>query len=402
MMVALALTLFLMTIMAEAFIIGLDAFRLSKGVADLDQALRTCSDMIRRDLRAPHFEGNLRVSEVVPNTTNPASARFAALGYFMVVEGTGRSSEGADSAGEDVHRDTDDFIMFTVRLDGTRQENFFVGLAPSELDSVGRPTNRHDNDSPTYRSQWAEIIYKLEPALDADNQPLYTDETRTVQLFNLYRRRKLLVPEFLLGSAPLGTANDLAAAPAVLASVTSSNVDTFDVSLRRSGGNYVANSPLDVQWPGNRHGVSSVTTTTGASGQTVGVLNLTSPSNAGAASGLLATNVISFDIKVFDPRLGRFVDMGDNSRGDGQFAGDAANVGNVPRSSNPSRYVYDTWCSPERQAQFGVTSPLVEPFTPTLAGPTGTPGPLRAIQVRIRAWDPTTRQAREITIVEAL
>jgi prepilin-type N-terminal cleavage/methylation domain-containing protein len=433
MLVALALTLMLMAIMSEMFVIGLDTFRVSKSVADMDRTLQTCADMIRRDLRSAHFEGSLRVSDVAPNHKTAAAARYAELGYFMVYEGRQGSStslrEGSDDVGQVSDRDTNDFFSFTVRLDGTKEENFFAGRAPANLNSVGRPTNRHDNDV-AYRSQWAELHYGLQPMLNADNTLAYTDAGQTVQLFNLYRRHKLLVPEFFTANTlfdPSTTNWSLTARPA---SVSSATFDSFDISGRRQGttNTWLFNSPLDVSWIGNRYsfGVPTRRSTTFASQSTganvtrqtaVPVFHAASVlTGTGNPSGLLASNVISFDIKVWDPQRNQFVDIGDGAGG--QFGGNSTRVGNVTRNASDPGYYYDTWCTEVRQNQFFAGGTRVwEPFSmriPNSIDPatgaayvdadTGATfgEPMKAIQIRIRVWDSNTNQAREITIVEAL
>ena len=63
MLIALALSIFIMAIMSEAFVKGLEAFGTFKALADLDQRLRTVANIIRRDLKAPHFDGSKKLSE---------------------------------------------------------------------------------------------------------------------------------------------------------------------------------------------------------------------------------------------------------------------------------------------------------------------------------------------------
>src|SRR5260221_9194054 len=63
MLIALALSIFIMAIMSEAFVKGLEAFGQFKALSDLEQRLRTFANIIRRDLRAPHFENSKKLSE---------------------------------------------------------------------------------------------------------------------------------------------------------------------------------------------------------------------------------------------------------------------------------------------------------------------------------------------------
>ena len=63
MLIALALSIFIMSILSEAFVKGLEVFGQYKALADLEQRLRTVANIIRRDLRAPHFENSKKLSE---------------------------------------------------------------------------------------------------------------------------------------------------------------------------------------------------------------------------------------------------------------------------------------------------------------------------------------------------
>src|SRR5688572_11398631 len=57
MMVSVALVLFIMVILTEAFGKGLESFRTLKSVGDMESRLRAADMVLRRDLKADHFEG---------------------------------------------------------------------------------------------------------------------------------------------------------------------------------------------------------------------------------------------------------------------------------------------------------------------------------------------------------
>src|SRR6516165_1368890 len=63
-MVSLALTVFIMAILSEAFVTGLESFRKLRAMAELEQGMRTVESILRRDLQANHFEGDKRLSEL--------------------------------------------------------------------------------------------------------------------------------------------------------------------------------------------------------------------------------------------------------------------------------------------------------------------------------------------------
>src|SRR5262249_39247399 len=63
-MVSMALTIFMMAILSEAFVVGLESFRKLRAMAELEQGMRVVEAMLRRDLAANHFEGDKRLSEL--------------------------------------------------------------------------------------------------------------------------------------------------------------------------------------------------------------------------------------------------------------------------------------------------------------------------------------------------
>ncbi len=83
MLVATALIMFIMLILSEAFVQGLDAFRLLKGIGDMEARLRSAVTIIRADLVADHFEGKRRLSD--PSFWMQGNPRE---GYFSLSQGT--------------------------------------------------------------------------------------------------------------------------------------------------------------------------------------------------------------------------------------------------------------------------------------------------------------------------
>src|SRR5689334_21797276 len=63
MMVATALTMFIMAILSQAFVTSLDVFSGLKGLGDMEANLRTAGTLMRADLAADHFEGKRRLSD---------------------------------------------------------------------------------------------------------------------------------------------------------------------------------------------------------------------------------------------------------------------------------------------------------------------------------------------------
>src|SRR5438309_89982 len=95
MMVAMALTLFIMVILSEAFTVGLETFRLLKATGDMQERLRTVSVILRRDLKADHFPPNMPgVSDTFLSGQNLLDPTWSppAQGYFRIWQGSSLNS----------------------------------------------------------------------------------------------------------------------------------------------------------------------------------------------------------------------------------------------------------------------------------------------------------------------
>ncbi|MCI0701035.1 MAG: prepilin-type N-terminal cleavage/methylation domain-containing protein [Planctomycetia bacterium] len=62
-LVAMALIVFIMVILSEAFAAGLEAFRNLKAIGDQQEKLRTAAQTLRRDLQSAHFDSMRRVMD---------------------------------------------------------------------------------------------------------------------------------------------------------------------------------------------------------------------------------------------------------------------------------------------------------------------------------------------------
>src|SRR5262249_41856031 len=63
MLVAVALVLFMMVLLSQAFTTGLEAFRVLKATGDMEERLRVATTLLRSELAADHFEGRKRLSD---------------------------------------------------------------------------------------------------------------------------------------------------------------------------------------------------------------------------------------------------------------------------------------------------------------------------------------------------
>jgi hypothetical protein len=85
MLVATALVMFIMLILSEAFVAGLEAFRTLKGIGDMEEHIRVAVTPLRHDLRQDHFDGRRRLSDpLFWSSGNPPNPRE---GFVNVTQG---------------------------------------------------------------------------------------------------------------------------------------------------------------------------------------------------------------------------------------------------------------------------------------------------------------------------
>jgi prepilin-type N-terminal cleavage/methylation domain-containing protein len=119
MLVVLAITALVLSLLATAYVMELRGIRSAKGLLEMDNDLRAAEQQIRTLLRQRHFEGDLRVSEIDPNDPN----RQPKAGFFAVIEGgPERLPPGVTSQPEIYVKDG---LNFTVRLVGNSPTDFF-------------------------------------------------------------------------------------------------------------------------------------------------------------------------------------------------------------------------------------------------------------------------------------
>jgi hypothetical protein len=149
-------------------------------------------------------------------------------------------------------------------------------------------------------------------------------------------------------------------------------------------------------------------------------------------SDLLMGNVLSFDVKVWDPSAnagqGAFVDLGfgippavippavptvawaatpqtaANLRPFGRPPVQLAYPAAGPNAPHPTQqlysnaWVYDTWT--RRIGGGGFGNPAGWSFYNPVAQQVPYPAPVQAIQIQIRLWDRKTHQTRQVTIIQ--
>lgn len=333
-LVAMALIIFIMSILSYAFVAATTAFRDLKAAGDMAERLRSATTILQRDLAADHFEGRRRLSD--PHFWDNGPPR---QGFFRIWQGSSGTRDGNvnDLDGIPLYRSTDHALHFTVHLRGNRPTDFFTAKVPGSLASgnaflypdprspspltssatLGPLTARYEDldavNLTTYNSQWAEVVYFLRPSLDNQGNQETANGT---PLFTLYRRQLVLVPDnsLLIGNKPAGGTDQ----PAQLTYFTPSNTAAspyLEVScwqgypppqLYTPTALYF-NSPYDVTVPQRRFGMDYKGQPVNPSNQQVypTLAEQTNDTNMQAAD-VLVTDVVSFDVRILLP--GAFTD----------------------------------------------------------------------------------------------
>ncbi len=339
-LVAMALIVLIMSVLSTAFSAGIKSFRDLKALGDLQERLRTAAVNLRSDLVFDHFETGRKLSD---RSNNPLFTR-PSKGFFRIQVTQPPVVEGNEPGGELSRTQTAAVLHFTIktRENVTRPEQYLHCEVPinSNLETEGEPDLRRLPGSGVMSSHWAEVAYFLVPngQFAGTNVPLY----------NLHRRQRLARAGSML-SLPITGGS------------AASDYDEVSCQLRGSPTPRLeCNSPDDLTTPTNRAmsdpitGVSLPTPLTGLS-----------PSGAPRrGDDILLGDVISFDVKVLQ--------VGTNPAFPNQTS---PGFVDVPVGATNA---YDT-----------ATIPLPQM-------------PILAIQITIRAWEPRTRQTRQLTIIQEM
>lgn len=370
MLVAMTLTLFIMVIVTQAFIAGLETFRTWKGIGDLQETLRMAGQRIQADLKAQHFDANRHLGD--PAFNSQGKVRY---GFFRIVQGSAFvNSYGAPFApyqkeGVDLdynaisqpspasYRATNHFLHFTINLRGDRPENFFAASLPvnsplanpANTSFFGQPGDASFQAAGTYSTQWAEIVYYLVQTGTTDN-PAGLGGTGT-PLFSLYRVQRLVVPRNDMLQQVSAAGQPQTPIPANAANVLA--YSAFSCQSDANGKLYF-NTPEDLAAPpgGSPYKRSFPTTL---------------PATVVAGAALVLTNVVSFQVQVSQTGLA-FTDLPA-----------IASYSTVATAAVPG--VFDT-------AGTLATVPVTNP--PRLA----------ALQVTLRMWDPESLLTKQVTLVQ--
>jgi prepilin-type N-terminal cleavage/methylation domain-containing protein len=336
-LVAMALTIFMMAILSQAFVIAIDVFSGLKGLGDMQENLRAATNALRYDLAQGHFEGARRLSDPSIVTQRPQE------GFLVVVHGAASVLEGNDNDPNGVpsSRATNHVLQFAARLKGNQQQSFYSTQIGNTVNNTAttffakqpffnlQPAQAADatlRDPTTnfFRSQWAEIAYYLKP-IGTTEEPLNPAGTTGTKIFGLYRTQYVAVTDNtqLVGQFQNGQL-----------------VDLPGVACNANGGT----GNIDFYTP------ADLATGTRTFNPTTFLANQAQPQRAEA---LVLPNVLSFQVRVIP-----------------------SGTTNTPPSDLPAPF----------------------PATYDTAAATTTTG-LQGLAITLRVWDNKTRQTRQQTLM---
>lgn len=444
MLVSMALVMFIMVILAEAFATGMQTFRTLKSIGDMSNALRSISVVIRNDLSAIRFKETTLPATSYPAGSIPNSLRLSELtypvdasnnpiwvppeeGFLQVWQGSPAGSasyvlEGNDPADPSItsYRATDHRLHFSVDLErramaapynagspGFTPENFYQAFATWIPATSAFFANQEVpayayGQSNLFNSRQAEVTYFLKPTGESANG---------TPLQNLYRRMRLAVPNQPITLDPLGLGNALDANSPGAYRVTGTEPADSEISCRNdpdltdplSAGKLYFNTLADLTIPERRFAGNRTAATAGIphvdSTDTPLTPSDTYP-NLATGDDILLPNVVSFQVQIMyrykdavtgNLVLTEFVDVpaGNNSR-----------YNDLTLFTAPAR-VFDTWS--QKGPQLLNSLPL-NSYDYSAWATAGTPTslPLRinvvGLRITIRVWDPKTESVRQITI----
>jgi len=420
-LVASTIALVVMGAVAQLFSLFSRTLSQSQATVDLSGRMRSTAWQLRQDLAGVTVK-------LEPWTTPESDA-----GYFELIEGPRRDLAAVDRTA-DIEADTDDVLLFTTRA----ATGLFTGKYGTER-----------VESPSAEVAWF--------CRESDIQP-----TPDTKLYNLYRRQLLVVGYAgrapFLASGSNGVAGSLQTLPDSL----------YDVSLRfepsavnSSTGTIFPNTLGDLTKRENRFMRNTQAANSAAfpfafpldASQRV-ITNATLDGTDRTFEDVVLTNVIAFDVRVFDPSAkaqtgaatsllpgdpaydpaiaatgtgarGGYVDLGWSANaptaiggifpptGQSAYQSGGVRVANASRNTVLPAATYDTWSLhyefngidddgdgrvdegtnglddngdglPDNPPEYETSPPY--------------PVPLRGIEVRIRCYEPTSKQVRQITI----
>ena len=423
-MVAMALIILMLSIMSQAFVIATGTMQGLKEVADMQEKIRPAITLLQRDLGAFHFEGIKKLSDPEFWDNGPPKE-----GYFMlwqdrandVAEGATNNVTFSQSAALANH-----MLAFTVKLPGKSPNEFFESsslggaFGNTFFNVTGTPaamtdsnTRRFEKDSSLIHSEWAEVAYFLGP--HTVNPDGYTDGKAGPALpyYNLYRQQRLVLPSYNTAGVTLPTPADNAATRDTYSELS------FHRYERSSSGATILkfNSPSDLTVPWKRMGNRNYNQL----GNPAGPSLFLEFSNASARvnTDIIATNVISFDVKLLTDDRYDYETLF-------TIFGQAAYGANLAVNNYSPSAVFDTWTTDQggpaypfaavppnnlpiydlgtfQNSKWAPSANLANPsYIPVWNRAKNTGLNIKAVQISLRVWDQKSNTAKMFVIVQKL
>jgi type II secretory pathway pseudopilin PulG len=444
-MVAMALIILMLSIMSQAFVIATGTMQGLKEVADMQEKIRPAITLLQRDLGANHFEGSKKLSDPEFWDNGPPKE-----GYFMLWQdqayepASGVEPYGNESSFNGVSfsrsaAKANHMLAFTVKLPGKSPNEFFESRSFSPFfgniffNGAGTPLGMNDanirrfeSDINYIHSDWAEVAYFLGPhnaagvvTADGNTDGKANPSVLSLPYYNLYRQQRLVLPSYNIAGVTLP--------PAGVNEEISCELATFSF-----------NKPSDLTVPWKRMGnrTNVVNTQPPPMAPSVGLTSASYPKHylgypqtnmplfsefvtpsAKVNSDIIATNVISFDVKLLTDNQYDYQSLSTILGTAGEYNAHAP-VGNY---GSPNPRVFDTWSTDQGNAantipkyDLGYWNNITRKWQPsgnTLGNNSLIPVwnwnnntglNIKAVQISLRIWDQKSNTAKMFVVVQKL
>ncbi len=373
-LVAAGLCMLIMVVMTQAFAAGIDTFSVLKSTGELQERLAISGTVLQTDLAATHLENQVgeptRVSNIrfdkIGDPAYEKTARPPYRGFFRIQQEAPSMLEGVDpdtipSTKADGSAGKSHILHMAIKLPGTRQDRAFTanltGTTAANILTLSQTSLINLEPLATrYCSQWAEVAYFLNPNSTG------TTAAGSTPLFSLHRRIRVLTQNDDTGiswSANQATAPGMSCSPVL----PSKNL----------------NGPGNITVPDNRLGTKTGIRTA------AGIDDFAA---LGTGDDILLSNVISFEIKAnWDPA---------------PAPTNEAPFFDLP--NGPLGRIFDTWSDRGAYSTWNQPTIQVSAGPPVVMGPNPSYVPLpirlKAIQIKLRIYDPKNKLARQITLIQ--
>jgi type II secretory pathway pseudopilin PulG len=425
-LVAMALTMFIMILLAGAFQQAIDIFRTLRAQAVLSNKIRNALDVMRTDLAADHFDqptaanngtGGPHVSDQhmdfakwkpvdyqsAPNV--PVNGGFFRLwqGYDPTLGGPNTTiTEGLDGDTLWSTRATTHVLHFTTRWGGTRPGDYFTAKAPLDFfDNPANPVNpgvdslsAYSDPTPSvqlYASKWAEVAYFLVPA----GRTTPGAGAESLQLYSLRRRVRIVAHSQTSGAPAQTTLGPVSQYPAI-----SQNGDFIPTQFNRLQDLAVPINRMGAQQPAAPQSPGIYTSFGGV--YRPPTWGQTANSNALVGDDILLTDVISFEVKATGTAYPGHPGIGiwPNPASPDYPFDDLPQQGLNTQLNQVGR-VFDTWATNGFPPQNWDDTTVLQFLQ---SSPTQVPLRIRlkALQIHLRVWDIKTQQTRQATLIQEI